>query len=42
MADRIATIVITDRASAFDETAATAGVVVKDNNGQLVTSCIRD
>ena len=38
MADRVATIVITDRASAFDEAAATAGVVVKDDNGQVVTS----
>ena len=38
MADRVATIVITDRASAFDEAAATAGVVVKDDNGQIITS----
>lgn len=38
MADRIATIVITDRASSFNEVAATAGVVVKDDNGQIVTS----
>lgn len=38
MADRVATIVITDRASAFDEAAASAGVVVKDDNGQIITS----
>lgn len=38
MSERVATIVITDRASAFDETAATEGIVVKNDKGKIVTS----
>lgn len=36
--NRVATIVITDRASAFDETAATTGVTVNNSKGQVLTS----
>lgn len=38
MAERVATIVITDRTSAFDEAAATAGVVVKNDRNETVTT----
>lgn len=38
VSDRVATIVITDRASAFDEAAATAGISVTDDKGQPITT----
>lgn len=38
MEERVATIVIIDRASAFDEIAATAGVVVKNDKDEAVTT----